>query len=78
MTLRFLLGWLGAQAPIHEADIRAVGDYHHNSGIRRVLQFLDARGMVIADRPGAARRGRPARSRSAHRQPARPFPVELR
>jgi site-specific recombinase XerD len=49
MTLRVLLGWLGAAAPIPEADIRAVADHRPNSAIRRVLQFLDAHGMVIAD-----------------------------
>ncbi|WP_133169284.1 site-specific integrase [Rhodococcus opacus] len=54
MTLRILLGWLGAEAPIHEADIRAVADHRRNAGIRRVLQFLDGHGMVI---PDPARRG---------------------
>ncbi len=49
MTLRIVLGWLGSEAPIHEADIRAVADHRRNSGIRRVLQFLDHHDMLIAD-----------------------------
>lgn len=47
-TLRILLAWIGAGAPIPEADIRAL---HARPGttIRRVLQFLGERGMVIPD-----------------------------
>lgn len=47
-TLKILLAWLGANAPIHEADIRALAA-RRGTTIRRVLQFLDANGMVIAD-----------------------------
>jgi hypothetical protein len=54
-TLRILVAWLGADAPIAEADIRAL---HARPGttIRRVLAFLRDRGMVIPDpdRPGTA------------------------
>ena len=49
-TLRILLAWLGADAPIAEADIRAV-HARPSTTIRRVLQFLRGRGMVIPD-PG--------------------------
>jgi hypothetical protein len=54
-TLRILLAWLGADAPIAEADIRAV-HARPSTTIRRVLQFLRGRGMVIPDpgRPGTA------------------------
>jgi integrase len=47
-TLRILLARAGADAPIHEADIRALSQ-RRSTTIRRVLQFLDARGMVIPD-----------------------------
>jgi hypothetical protein len=54
-TLRILLAWLGAEAPIHEADIRALSS-RPGTAVRRVLQFLDDRGMIIPDpaRPGTA------------------------
>jgi hypothetical protein len=47
-TLRILLAWAGADAPIHEADIRALSQ-RRSTTIRRVLQFLGERGMVIPD-----------------------------
>ncbi|MGY4102973.1 site-specific integrase [Nocardia sp. R16R-3T] len=49
LTLRIVLGWLGTEAPIHEADIRAVAEHRHNFSIRRVLQFLDHHDMLIPD-----------------------------
>jgi hypothetical protein len=54
-TLRILLAWLGADAPVHEADIRALSS-RPSTAVRRVLQFLDDRGMIIPDpaRPGTA------------------------
>jgi Phage integrase, N-terminal SAM-like domain len=47
-TLRILLAWVGADAPIHEADIRALSQ-RRSTTIRRMLQFLGERGMVIPD-----------------------------
>ena len=47
-TLRILLAWAGADAPIHEADIRALSQ-RRSTAIRRVLQFLQERGMVTPD-----------------------------
>jgi hypothetical protein len=47
-TLRILLAWTGAAAPIREADIRALSQ-RRSTTIRRVLQFLGERGMVIPD-----------------------------
>ena len=47
-TLRILLAWTGADAPIPEADIRALSG-RPGTTVRRVLQFLDGRGMVIPD-----------------------------
>jgi hypothetical protein len=49
-TLRILLAWTGAGAPIPEADISALSA-RPSTTIRRVLQFLRDRGMVIPD-PG--------------------------
>ncbi len=74
MTLRILLGWLGAQAPIHEADIRAVGDHRHNASIRRVLQFLDTYGMVV---PDPARHGEAAQRAVDQRIAALPDPIAI-
>jgi hypothetical protein len=47
-TLRILLAWVGADAPIHEADIRALARRRATT-IRRVLQFLTQNNMVIPD-----------------------------
>ena len=47
-TLRILLAWLGADAPVHEADIRALSS-RPSTAIRPVLRFLDDRGMIIPD-----------------------------
>jgi site-specific recombinase XerD len=47
-TLKILLAWVGAAAPIHEADIRALAA-RRGTTIRRVLQFLQTMGMVIPD-----------------------------
>jgi hypothetical protein len=47
-TLRVLLAWLGADAPVPEADIRALS-VRPSTTIRRVLAFLRERSMVIPD-----------------------------
>lgn len=47
-TLRILLAWVGADAPIHEADIRALAG-RRSTTVRRVLQFLASSNMVIPD-----------------------------
>ncbi len=47
-TLRILLAWIGADAPIREADIRALAG-RRSTTIRRVLQFLAAKDMVTPD-----------------------------
>lgn len=47
-TLRILLAWTGADAPVHEADVRALSS-RPGTAVRRVLQFLDDRGMIIPD-----------------------------
>jgi hypothetical protein len=54
-TLRILLAWTGADAPVPEADIRALTS-RPGTAVRRVLQFLDDRAMLIPDpaRPGTA------------------------
>jgi site-specific recombinase XerD len=48
-TLRILLAWLGAEVPIHEADIRALARQRRSTSVRRVLQFLDQHGLVTQD-----------------------------
>jgi len=50
-ALRILVAWLGADAPFHEADIRALAGLRPGVQVRRVLTFLAARDMVIPD-PG--------------------------
>jgi hypothetical protein len=52
-TLRILLAWTGAAAPVAEADIRAL-HARPSTTIRRVLAFLRDRSMVV---PDPARRG---------------------
>lgn len=47
-TLRILLAWLGAGAPVHEADVRALSS-RPSTAIRRVLQFLGDHAMIIPD-----------------------------
>lgn len=46
--MKVLLSWLGADAPIPEADIRALGREERVSA-RRVLRFLTARDLVVPD-----------------------------
>ncbi|CAM5673236.1 hypothetical protein [Streptomyces atroolivaceus] len=46
-SLRILLARLGAEAPIHEADIRSLPADRPGTSARRIQQFLTRRGMVI-------------------------------
>jgi hypothetical protein len=55
-TLRILVAWVGADAPVREADIRALAGRRATT-IRRVLQFLTQHNMVI---PDSARQGEAA------------------
>jgi hypothetical protein len=48
-SLRILLAWVGADAPIHEADIRSLPADRPGTSARRILQFLAQRGLVIPD-----------------------------
>jgi hypothetical protein len=50
-ALRILAAWLGADAPLHEADVRALARLRPGVQVRRVLTFLAARNMLIPD-PG--------------------------
>jgi hypothetical protein len=50
-ALRILAAWLGAEAPFHEADVRAMAGLRRSVQVRRVLMFLAARDMLIPD-PG--------------------------
>lgn len=70
-TLRILLAWVGADAPVHESDIRALAGRRATT-IRRVLQFLSQCDMVIPD-PG--RRGEAAERAVEQRIEALPDPI---
>jgi site-specific recombinase XerD len=48
-ALHLLLAWLGAQAPIPEADIRSVATGRRWTSSRRVLRFLEEHDLVISD-----------------------------
>ena len=55
-TMRILLAWVGADAVVHEEDIRALAGRRATT-VRRVLQFLTQCDMVI---PSPGRRGEAA------------------
>jgi hypothetical protein len=48
-SLRILLARLGADTPISEADVRALPSDRPGTSARRVLQFLDAHGLLEPD-----------------------------
>ncbi|MFG3168414.1 hypothetical protein [Streptomyces sp. NPDC048200] len=48
-TLTILLSWLGADAPILEADAVELARQDTNLSAKRVCQFLKARGMLVED-----------------------------
>ncbi|MFC7265502.1 site-specific integrase [Streptomyces lutosisoli] len=58
-SLRILLARVGADTPIHEADIRSLPTDRPGTSARRILQFLTRRGLVIPD---------PARLADIHEQ----------
>jgi hypothetical protein len=58
-SLRILLAWTGADAPIHEADIWALPADRPGTSARHVLGFLQQRGLVTPD---------PARQVDLHQQ----------
>jgi len=48
-ALHLLLAWLGAAAPIPEADIRSVSTGRPWTSSRRVLRFLEEHDLVVPD-----------------------------
>jgi site-specific recombinase XerC len=58
-SLRIVLAWVGADAPIHEAGIRGISADRPGTSARRMLQFLASRNLIIAD---------PAREADPHEQ----------
>jgi integrase len=48
-SLRLLLAWLGAAAPIHEVDVKAVATLGPTYAGQRIAQFLHAKGLLIPD-----------------------------
>lgn len=58
-SLRIVLAWVGADAPIPEADVRALPLDRPGTSARRVVAFLAERGLLVAD---------PIRELDAHEQ----------
>jgi site-specific recombinase XerC len=58
-SLRIVLAWAGADAPIHEADIRNISTGRPGTSGRRMMQFLASRNLIIPD---------PARELDIHEQ----------
>jgi hypothetical protein len=58
-SLRIVLAWVGADAPVHEADIRGISADRPGTSARRMLQFLASRNLIIPD---------PAREADPHEQ----------
>ncbi len=48
-SLRIVLAWVGAAAPIHQADIRSISAGRPGTSARRMLQFLASRNLIITD-----------------------------
>jgi site-specific recombinase XerC len=48
-SLRLLVAWLGAAAPIHEVDVKAVATLGPDYAGQRIAQFLRAKGLLIPD-----------------------------
>jgi hypothetical protein len=71
-SLRIVLAWVGAGAPVREADIRGISADRPGTSARRMLQFLAGRSMIIPD---------PAREIDIHEQAIeerlRRFPIEI-
>jgi hypothetical protein len=58
-SLRIVLAWVGADAPIREADIRGISADRPGTSARRMVQFLASRDLLIPD---------PAREADPHEQ----------
>ena len=58
-SLRIVLAWVGADTPVHEADIRGIPADRPGTSARRMLQFLASRNLIIPD---------PARETDPHEQ----------
>jgi len=71
-SLRIVLAWAGADAPIREADIRSISASRPGTSARRMLQFLASRNLIIPD---------PDREIDIHEQAIkhrrRGFPIEI-
>ncbi|MGH3251014.1 MAG: hypothetical protein ACRDOI_33060 [Trebonia sp.] len=63
------MAWLGADGPFHEADVRALAGLRPGVQVRRVLTFLTARAMLIADPARQAEPRQHAVDRAARRPP---------
>jgi site-specific recombinase XerD len=48
-SLHIVLAWVGADAPIREADLRSLPTDRPGTNARRVVQFLAERGLLVPD-----------------------------
>jgi hypothetical protein len=48
-TLTILLSWLGAEAPVREADLQDLAQTREHLSARRATHFLEAHGLLIPD-----------------------------
>ena len=58
-TLRTLLAWLGAEAPVHEAEVMALATTVPGLSGKRVVAFLAEQHLLVPD---------PAKQRDTHQQ----------
>jgi hypothetical protein len=58
-SLRIVLAWIGADAPIREADIRGIHASRPGTSARRMIEFLASRNLLVPD---------PAREADPHEQ----------
>lgn len=48
-TLKILLAWIGADAPIQEEDVHNLSQLRAGLSAKRVVQFLEPRGLLVPD-----------------------------
>lgn len=70
-TLRLLVGWLGADAAIHESDVRAAGSLSQHHSACHVVGFLKSKGLLIEEDPDRPSMPETAAYRYVREAPAR-------
>jgi hypothetical protein len=72
-SLRIVLAWVGADTPVHEADIRGISADRPGTSARRPVQFLASRNLIIPDPPARLTpTSRPSSTASAGSPPGSP------